>query len=740
MQSKTNAMPIDDPKHDLNLLGETLSLCAHILVRNPDQLGCQLHGRLPPGQSPAVQRTLAGARCKTGVWLRPHSATLESIYGARYRTLVGHSAAVRSLAVTPDSRKGLSAAEDGTVRVWDIKRGLEEACFTLSTTVPSAVLVTPDAKQVLVGCSDGAILVWAWPFARLMARLEGHTGAVLTLRSSSTSRLVVSGSADGTLRVWDLTQFTPRFTMTGHQSAVVAVVITPDGNKAASTSRDKTVRIWSLENGTELAKMESPWEQYALDITPDGQSLISGSEMVPIVWDLNSGAQSAILTDFNGPLHTGAVAGVAISPDGRLVVTASDDLIRVWNLKDQYPLHGESVPTWYANQSSITKVAVSPNGNWALSAARDGVINVWNLVDPLNPDRVPSIPQGDPVKWIGFGPRQQIIQLSSAYTRGEFGEDSEWRSTLQVGEAQFDWYGQARDLAQSADRSTLVLAVENGLEVFDTDRESKVAGGPFGIWSKVALSPDAQYALCYSWRASKLQAWNLAAGITAVLDPDTRQVQSITFTGDNCWVGVGFSNGVIKVWRLSDFAQVYNLNAHAGRVNLLVPDPSGRMISCGEDGLVHVWDLEHGFIEQTFKLPWEKSHSLLVRGDGKSMAVISDQGAAMVWDLGTGNPRFSLKDGSVKRKGVWETDLSGLPLGNLALFNHLPWLAAGDGKTLHVWDYETGVLRAAFTGDSEFETISVSPDDAAILIGTVSGGLHHLVIEGLALPGVGKLP
>ena len=37
--------------------------------------------------------------------------------------LQGHTAAVYSLAFTPDSRSLLSGSEDGTLRVWDVERG-----------------------------------------------------------------------------------------------------------------------------------------------------------------------------------------------------------------------------------------------------------------------------------------------------------------------------------------------------------------------------------------------------------------------------------------------------------------------------------------------------------------------------------------------------------------------------------------------------------------------------------------
>jgi hypothetical protein len=44
-------------------------------------------------------------------------------------------------------------------------------------------------------------------------------------------------------------------------------------------------------------------------------------------------------------------------------------------------------------------------------------------------------------------------------------------------------------------------------------------------------------------------------------------------------------------------------------------------------------------------------------------------------------------------------------------------------------DLVSSTLLATFTGDNELETIAVSPDEPELIIGTVFGEIHQLVIE-----------
>jgi WD40 repeat protein len=714
----------NDEGQGLTSIKQAIGLSAHILLRDPLQLASQLTGRLLRDGSKPVQRLLAGALTKKETWLRPLTASLDSTGGARYRTLIGHNESVNGLAFTPDSNQIISASTDGSIRIWDIHKGAEMEVLRDHPGSITSLAITPNGKWAIAGCYDGTIQVWELRSKRKISILEGHSGPVRSIRCTPDSQLAVSASQDGTLRVWKLDQPGALFILKGHTAAVNAVAITPDGGKAVSASADKTLRIWSLEDGNELARMQSSWEQFAVAITPDGLSVISGSEMVPIAWGLESLVETAILTDFEGPLHESDVRGVAITPDGRQVVSGDrDGKLITWNLGDNFPLHGVSLITWATHQNGITDIAISPDGRWCASASQDRTIIIWNLATPK------STAHGNPIKWIGFGNSQEIIGLSVGYKSGQFGDDSEWESTLWIGDNRFNWSLRARDVALSGNHDILFVAVDNGIQVFDIPKRTLMNDRFFGVWAMVAVSADGHLLLCFNWRTSELQLWNRNTGESFILDPNTRSVETIAITSDNQWGVVGAKDGNLRIWSLPDFSQQKTIKAHAGSIKAFALDNSGRVFSCGEDGYIHRWDLARGVADLSIKLDWMKSNSLLVSGDGCRIAAVSEDGAAMTWDVSTGRPLVGFTAGSVKTNGVPETYLPGKCLSNFVLLNEHEWAVVNDGEKVALWNLASGSQLASLTGDSIFETCAISPDDSILVVGTNSGEMHILAIE-----------
>nr|MBC8449063.1 hypothetical protein [Chloroflexota bacterium] len=75
--------------------------------------------------------------------------------GQEERTLAGHESLVRSVAVTADGRRAISASDDRTLKVWDISTGLDASLATIALEGSLWCLaLAPDGLTIVTG--DGA--------------------------------------------------------------------------------------------------------------------------------------------------------------------------------------------------------------------------------------------------------------------------------------------------------------------------------------------------------------------------------------------------------------------------------------------------------------------------------------------------------------------------------------------------------------------------------------------------------
>jgi WD40 repeat protein len=115
----------------------------------------------------------------------------------RLVTLSGHSSFVNDVRFSADGRRVVTASDDGTARVWDVRRG------------------------------------------RTRVILRGHTAPVVSARFDSDGDRVVTASEDGTVRVWDVRLAVGIRVLDGEAAAVAH-----DGTCAVAARRGATIRVW----------------------------------------------------------------------------------------------------------------------------------------------------------------------------------------------------------------------------------------------------------------------------------------------------------------------------------------------------------------------------------------------------------------------------------------------------------------------------------------------------------------
>jgi WD40 repeat protein len=140
----------------------------------------------------------------------------------------------------------------------------------------TAVVITPDGRHAVSASDDKTVRVWELKTGQLAHILQGHSAGVTAVAITRDSRRVVSASRDKTLRVWELETSQSVSTFQGHSGWVTAVAITTDGRRAVSTSDDKTLRFWNLESGNEIATFTGEGAMHNCAVAPDGWTIVAG--------------------------------------------------------------------------------------------------------------------------------------------------------------------------------------------------------------------------------------------------------------------------------------------------------------------------------------------------------------------------------------------------------------------------------------------------------------------------------
>jgi hypothetical protein len=292
-------------------------------------------------------------------------------------------------------------------------------------------------------------------------------------------------------------------TLTGHSDWVYSLAISPDGQTLASGSFDKTIKLWQLSTGQLTHSLsEHSKAVFCVAISPDGQTLASGSFDETIkLWHLDTGELICTLTG-----HTASVRSLAIATEGQALVSGSfDETIKLWRLD-----RGEFIGNVAEQTGAVSAIAISPDGQTIASGARDGIITLRQL---------------DPTR---------------ATTKPAF---------------------------------TLTLT------------------GNLSSVCSLAISPDGQI-LAAGCTDGNVKLWQLSGGeLLKILKGHLGPVMSAVFSLDAQTLISGSADGTIRIWYLATGEQLGVLtNDSAGSVMSVAISPDGQLIAGGgADSTVKIW-------------------------------------------------------------------------------------------------------------------------------------------------------
>ncbi|KZS94296.1 hypothetical protein SISNIDRAFT_502805, partial [Sistotremastrum niveocremeum HHB9708] len=212
----------------------------------------------------------------------------------------GHTAYIRSLCFSPNAELLLSASDDKTIRVWDIRSGTASPFRVIQTNGMSlpinAVPVFVEGRNWIVSADfyDHSIKVSDLDAEEsLKQRITWPPDLDIRLALSPNGARLLSASKSG-IQLW--TMIDGQLSKFGHNleadhGDVCSAAFSPDSCKVAVGFGDNNIQIWDVETGKKFgAPLHAHCKPHTLAFTPDGTQIMAASRGDGVVhsWDIAS--------------------------------------------------------------------------------------------------------------------------------------------------------------------------------------------------------------------------------------------------------------------------------------------------------------------------------------------------------------------------------------------------------------------------------------------------------------------
>lgn len=686
-------------KDCLKLIQGALQLSASILAQDKTQLASQLIGRLLGFDSPEIQKMLADAKeWKGSSWLCPlnpvlsepntilktilssHAGGINSLAvtketedrhwiisasedktlkiwdlknGTLARTLLGHEDSVTSIAVTPDGKVGISASEDSNIIVWDLENDSVKQIFRVGARVKTkykwrdtyddeviALAITPDGNRAVFTCGwlKRTLKVWDINSGLEPYEIASYDGWIDKSQSVAITPdgQKVTAILKDVIKIWDIEKRQELYTLIGHTDSVNSITISPDGKLVISASYDKTIRIWDIETGIKKRTLKGhSGGVNGVVVTSNGQQLVSvSSDRTLKVWDIKSGE---ILKNIDS--HGINVSVAAITLDGKQAIAAAGNNLKVWdwNLdgKDQFFEQGKG--------NSLT--AIASDGKLAVSTSNDNILKIWDLKTGTVNNKF--IEHTAPILSVAIIQEwQRIISISNDNTLKVWNTaNAELVCSLNIGNAISNLaVSSDGSLAFTTDNSTIkVWDINNGKELYTLPKETRFlsklrAKKHTNSISQLAITPDNKYIISGSYDTNII-VWNLKSCLaTNVFRGHFGAIQSIVTNGKIVVSAESYSkrskDNLIQVWNLKNGIKLHTLPGHTESLTSLALSPNGKWIILGAgDGKIIVWDTQSGAEKFNLSGHTDRINAISVTANDSFIASVSDDYTLKIWDL-----------------------------------------------------------------------------------------------------------
>ena len=594
-----------------------------------------------------------------GVWL------YEVPDGKETALFTGQTGQVNALAFSADGRTLASGGfANPIIQLWDLETYSKLTTLKLAERHSwiTALAFSEDNTILISLDSFGDIIYWdVETGSKLLDPRNVDTYEVAAL--SQNGSMAAIGDKNGTqIHLWNTTTGRRRVTLNGHtnffkegpnedekEADIQAMAFTPDGKTLVSGSEDKTVQLWKT-NGVKRATLRGHqgWVT-TVAFSSDGEIVASGdSNKIIKVWDVDTGRERATLRG-----HKNTINALTFAPEGTplyskcLASGSADGTIRFWD-----PETGQELITFTVGHTEWVKaVAFFVDGTTLASAAFNGTVEIWSLMTKrelitftagrndlaefavLSPDGKFFVTRGynGPIaiafKPYGWGARSNPKERGSMQL---------WKITTNE-QLLGPWQNVADttiSLTFSPDNKILANRGPQNIQAWNMKTSIELfhlnTGNPFP--RKLTFSPDGTL-LCMSGIHGIPEVWDVDARREFPTFTD-ESAWSLAFSPDSVSIALGHRDS-ITLWDVTTIG-IEERGAipdnHRGFTDILTFSPDGNTLLGSSRRHIKLWNVDTGNQLSTLTGHTEPIETLVFSHDGRTLASGSEDGTVLLWD------------------------------------------------------------------------------------------------------------
>jgi WD40 repeat protein/serine/threonine protein kinase len=492
--------------------------------------------------------------------------------GKLLQSIECHIESLVSFAISPDGTLAATAANDGVIAISDLSAGKRLRVLELDGDAPLHVCFNPNGQQLVAGTNGGHIIVWSIVSQPDAATIDLRLDTTLTptfdrprnaeiqaLAFDSSGNLLAAAYADDKIRLWDMEQ---RQQLDEFPSSISGNVNSLQFDPFAAMQLSAEV---STSTPTQRAnEAEDTSTSLANANWPRNDLLIAGTDAAITMMNSLRNPQERILG------HSAAIVAMAATADGTIVSASSDGELRIWK-RDQR----RTTIDVQAHRLNVVDLAFSPDSRRLVSASYD---HEAAIIDAHSGDLIHTLGKHTAKFNPSRNGRPGTIRFIDTY----------------------QGHGNVLTCCSYSPRGTLVATggMDNTVRFWKTDsgEEAGILSHPSAITS-VCFEPVTGQRLSTVRWDDNIRIWEVETRslVLKFKVSDTEHVNQVVYSPDGKTLATAHGDGLIGLWDASSGHRQRSLPGHAGSVECVAFDRSGRRFaSGGDDRTIRLWEKSGG--------------------------------------------------------------------------------------------------------------------------------------------------